>query len=620
MAPAKPSGRRNRLWAVLALAAIVGAVYANSLTGEFVYDDLIFIKRNELIRSLSNLPAFFAQSFWDSSAQHGGLYFRPLVLTSYALNFALGGYNTVGYHVLNVLLHVGNTLWVAGLVYLLSGRASLAGVTGLLFGLHPAHTEAVAWVSGRTDLLAAFWALGVLTFYVWAHPPAEMGNVRKPAPGGYMVAALAFYALGLLSKESVVTLPAVLILYEWLFRRGQRGAIARILPFFLVLGAYLFWRTWVLAGISPSIIFVKNPLAQSNYYVRLLSGVVLFGKYVLLLLAPVKLSFDYGFEQIPTVVSASDPRFLGAMLVASALLLVAVYAGRRDRLIGFGLGFFVIVGGIIFANALMPFGVMYAERFMYLPSIGLLLACMAAAAYGLERISPGASRERIGTVVVAIVALLFAGRTFVRNGDWRDAYTMALRTQATSQHSATAQSNMGQQHFERGDMTAAAQCFQQARGIFPRYGRAYLGLGDIALARGEPRAALEHLLEADELEPNAEGTLLSLGVAYKRLGMLEQARSTYQKALRLNPKNSRTYNNLANIFLMEGDLPSAFEYWHRAVEIDPFNAEAVYNLAFQYERAGDLNKARTFYRRFVEVAPPRLAEVKARIMQKLEEL
>jgi Flp pilus assembly protein TadD len=602
---------------VLIIGSLVFLAYSNSLQGEFVYDDVYFIKENPLIRDLTNVPTIFTSSFWESSRFPMKSFYRPLVVLSYALNFSLGGFEPFGYHLTNVLLHVANVLLVFALVHLLCRRTVFSAAVALLFGLHPINTEAVAWISGRTDLLGAFFTLGALALYILAFPPesSERSEARRAQP--LLALSLAAFLLGLFSKESAATLLGVLVVYEVAFRLEAPRKAFRLAPYLAVLAVYVGWRLAVLGGLGASPMrVVANPLVEEAALPRLLTGTIVFGKYLWLLLFPLRLSIDYSFNTIPVARTLWAPGVVISGLAGLGLLGLCLFCWRRNILAFFGLGFFLATGSLIFANALFPFGPIVGERFMYLPSVGFVLA-----GAGLVRWMMDLRPERPGAVAAGVLAAaLLAGffvRTWSRNFDWRDDFSLFRSAADVNPESTLVQTGLAHQYSRKGELVLARSHYGTALEIYPDYFYALNGLGNVALKEKNHQEALEHFSRAANARPSFDMPHVGLGTAYVMLGKLDEAQREYETALRKNPNNSAVYTNLGNLYYFRGDSTEAAAFWLKAVELNPSNAEALSNLGFHYDQLGQKEEARSYFQRFLAVAPDGMKDLKRRVRAEL---
>ena len=362
-------------------AAIVGvtaaAVHANTLGHEFTWDDGYNVVENTAIRSLSNVPSFFTEA-WGAHASEAmnqainTNYYRPVSLTSYALDYALFGLNPMAFHAVNVLLHALCAVLVFVVGWRVTERLSrdanwrfgvLAG--GLLFAVHPVHTEVVNVITYRTDLLAALFYAALLA--VWVGP-----QERRPRETErwliYGIAPL-LYALGLGSKEMAVTAPGACFILDWMLRREELSLprrLSRMMPLVPVLAGYMLVRANLLTS-SPYTFFADAPALD---VATTMLGV--FGRYVLLIVSPWPLNPFYDWS----VLQPGEPSQLLRVCAGGALLtfwLLAIWVYRRKRpAIALMLGFFLLA--LIPVSHIAPIVVAAADRFLYLAIAGPLFA------------------------------------------------------------------------------------------------------------------------------------------------------------------------------------------------------------------------------------------------------
>jgi tetratricopeptide (TPR) repeat protein len=468
---------RPAVFALLIFAA-AWAVYWNSLDGQFVFDDTSIIENNPQIRGLgvSHLKQIFGSHYWQTAAGQGGLY-RPLVVFSYALNYAAGGLDPWGYHAVNVLLHALNAVLVFSVILELFANRSFALWSGLLFALHPIRTEAVAYVVGRAESMAAFFFL--LAWWLYLR--------RQPA-----ISAAAFL-LAVLSKESAFTFLALPLLSDFLTAR--RPSLIRYLPFAGAAAAALGLRRAVLGGFAPLHINpAANPLAAAPAAARLLTATVVCGKYLWLLLFPMSLSADYSFNQIPLVTSPWRASFLFAAAALLSLAGATVWAFRRGAKEWFFCGTFFLATFSLTSNFIRPIGTIMGERLLYLPSLGFTCAL----AYGISRIRK--KEAAIGGAV--LLSLFYAGRTMVRNADWRDHLALFSSAAAVCPDSSLVQANLA---------------------------------NALLFLRRDPAAAAEHARKAIRIEPGDPAAHMTLAEAYQRMGDLRRAADAYADVVRLAP-------------------------------------------------------------------------------------
>ncbi len=589
-----PLSGRWRGWFPLTLLLLTGALYAGTAGHEFTLDDGVLVRDNPLIRDLRGLPTLFASDYWEPEAKVG--LYRPLVSTSYALNFALGGLEPLGYHLLNIALHAAVSVGVWAVYRRLCGSALVAGAAAALFAAHGLHTEAVANVVGRAELLAALFYLLALLGYV-------EGQVRGGRGGAALYAAsLGAYLLALLSKESALTLVAVLFLYDFAYGEGSGALGERLsrtlrrhwrpyLGYVVLTLLYLGLRLLALgaAGGVPAPPALDNPLVTLELPWRVLTALEVGLRYLGLLVFPLRLSYDYSYDQIPLLASLADPRAWLVLGLWGAVLGIVVRSYRRRRDLFFALAFYLVTFSPV-SNLLVVIGTIMGERLVYLPSAGFCLALtlLIQRGCGALPLQARGARALFAGVLVLVVGL-HATRTLVRNADWRSNERLYLHDVSVVPKSAKALNNAGKVLQDLGQQREAIAEFERAIQIDPSYPTPYLnwsyslsalGRDDEAirllereLRRGEPNPFvynnLGFLLVDKEIDIKRGVTLLetarqlraddpdlldSLGWGYYKLGRLEEAQALLRRSLELNDWSGSTPDRRAHLVAIEEGL------------------------------------------------------------------
>lgn len=430
---------RGRAWAALAAVALAG--YANTFGLGMAQDSRDRVLQDPRIReaTAANLAQIFTTDYWWPNPVDR--LYRPLATASLMVNYAaLGnGASAAGYHVVNVALHAVN----AGLVYevalLLLGAGTPALLAAALWALHPIGTEPVANLVGRSDLMATAAVLLGLLLYVRG---AKLADSRRRAAA---VAALFAVALaGMLSKESAAVLIGLMLLWDLAFDR-LRG-IRQRLPFYGAAGSalaiLLVVRARVFAGLPwPQAPFLDNVLRGADTLTARFTAVKVIGLELWLLLCPVQLASDRSFNEI-ALASLGDIGAWVSLLVALAILALAVVSFHRRPLVFFLVGFYAIAL-LPASNLVLIIGSVMAERFLYLPAVAFAIG-LAALAW---RLLP----QRTATVALAVLAVLYAGRTFARNSDWDSDESLAVADVSMSPSSARLHHILAKALFDRDE-------------------------------------------------------------------------------------------------------------------------------------------------------------------------
>lgn len=470
---------RTSPWWPLGAAVVAVLVHAVSLRNGFVLDDVRLVDKNPDVASLANVPRLFVQPYWNVEGEHYGLY-RPLTLTSLAIDRAAFGPGPFGFHLVNVLLHgcVAALAWLA--LKEAGTRYGTALLGSALFAVLPIHTEAVANIAGRAELLAAAFTIGAWV----AH--------RRSRP----VLAAFLYLLAILSKESAILAPVLFFLDDAM--RGERGRGRRFAGYAAAAGTMLALRVAALGvhqGASAAIP-LDNPAAAAGSWPRVATAVWVQLKYAILCVAPVHLVSDYSFDAIPVARSAADPRAALGLVFLASVAAAAVWGWRRSRPVALAaLSWIVFV--LPSSNLLFATGTIMAERLAYLPSLGVCLAIGhlgAASAVG--------KRSRVAVVALSsALILVYAARSLARVPDWKSNLSLALADVADQPRSAKLQAGAGMFLAEAGRDAEAEAHLRRALAIYPDYAQMHYNLAVLLARRGATDEAAEHLTRAIELAP-----------------------------------------------------------------------------------------------------------------------
>jgi len=532
------------------------AIYWPSLWGPFVFDDIDILEprssvRLESWRAILNGP-------------------RPLLISSYALNYRLAGgqFRSFDFRLVNVLFHIVNSiiLWrlMRRLARALEPAARRLVVLGvpLLFLASPIQTESVAYISSRSELMAAaFYLLALLVF------ASEWGD-RRPHWAAPPVAVLC--ALAVLSKQHAVTLPAAVLLADYFFlaggdwRRLKRHWLAYALFAAGAVAAYFLIIRPVLN--APSAGFSLRDVSPKEY---LFTQFRMYFLYLRLLAAPFGLNVDYDIPLSRTLFEHGAWLGLAGIL---ALLAAALWVGRRRPLVGFGALFFVLT--LLPTSSFYPLLDYAAERRLYLPSIGFFVAALGL---GLAR-WPG---RRALPAAVGVVVAVYAAGTFARSQVWADALTLWQDTTVKSPNKWRPYTWLGREYSDRKMFGQAGEAYQRAAALAPQKSNEHAdvlsSLGSTYANRGMYTQAVEIYRQALQIAPGISTLWTNLAIAEVRLGRPE-GWALFEKALELNPLAWEPHFARGNLYYQLGRYEDAIRDYERVLNLLPDHADAQYNL------------------------------------------
>ncbi|GFO60710.1 hypothetical protein GMST_30350 [Geomonas silvestris] len=536
---------RPRLVLALILVAAACLAYANTLANGFVYDDEFQVLKNPWIRDFRNLPAIFSSEVWGFKGSSISNYYRPLLHVAYLVGYHLFGLAAWGYHAINLLLHAVATLLVYLLAETVLSRETAGAPSGaysfpalaaaLIFAVHPIHTEVVAPVMSVTDLLLTVSYVSALYLHLrFAERPWYFNLV----PAG-------LFGLALLSKEIGITLPLVLIAGDFLLAQ-RRAPLARLAarhaPYLVVALAYLAVRGSVLGAFAPI-----NRHPDLSGFQLILNIFPLAVQYGFKLLLPVDLNAMYEFHPVK---SLAEPRaYLSVGAVAAAAWLCPAGA-RRSKTVAFGVVLTVVPLLPAFYIRAIPYP--FAERYLYLPSVGAVLVLAGL----LARYARQPKLLRTLQVALAVVACCYLAGTVRRNAVWKDNYTLWSDTVLKSPGNAVVHNN----------------------------------LGEALRVMGRLPEAIAQLRQAAELDPHTE-YFRHLGNAYYEAGDKTEAARQYEKAVTLEPANPMAHNDLGSLYAELGNFGQSIVHLEAAVRLDPAQADSHFNLGLVYRDTGRIDPA-----------------------------
>lgn len=463
--------------ATFLVAAIAALLFAPSSFFLFAYDDALQITGNPLIVQSS----FSGTSLIDlfTKPTPGNLY-RPLTLLSYWFTYWTFGLSPAPYHLVNVLLHAINSVFVVILVDRILGNRTIGFWAGLLFAVHPIHTEAVANIIGRAELLAAGFGISSL---LCLDRSLEAGSRKR---GFFFVSATLLFLASAFSKESGFTV--ILIVPFIVFRHSVKhflwdsiGRAALVATPFAAISILALYSRWVVLGekflIRPptgSQVFWENPLLHFTLLERVTPALVKFGEYLRLLLFPLHMSADY--SRMPGAILEETYSFDGIVSLATLVLFICLLVIRRKSTHSI-FGYWVVVTFLLTANLFVMSGTIMGERLAYLPSVGFVALIAAFLQSTL--------RSKYFAIVLVCLCVAYAARTAIRLPVWRSSETVVMQTVIDAPHSPKAVYNHALFLFEeKKDFRAAQAGFERVLEFFPNHLLSLMCMADIAMEQG----------------------------------------------------------------------------------------------------------------------------------------
>jgi hypothetical protein len=530
---------------IILLAIFPALLYLNTIGNSFQYDDRPLIVGNAYVHALSNVSHFFTSPHLISGHALSG--YRPLTMTTFAVNYAIGKDNPAGYHLFNLAIHVLSVLLVFGVSLSImkafevpKGRDAALAIA-LLFAAHPINTQPVNYIAGRSTLLVGCFSLACLLLYARA-----LEKDASPRGRLFMIGSLAAFLCALFSKEEAVAVPGLLAAYELLRLRlrvdgkAARQIAVRLLPFALLTLGFMIFVIHIMGIVgdtAPARGVGENLLTQAK---------VLF-IYLKMIAVPTGLSIDH---VIPTLTSLADPVALASVLGVVALVCGSLFLARRAPAITFGVWWMLIV--LVPTSTLIALKLVLNEQRLYLAAVGMLIVAGAGFGNALGRADEAGRHRLRQALVCCLVAVLavFAALTIRRNTEWRDPMSLWMSALERYPDSMRANAQVADEYLKQNQPQAALPFAEKAAAAGPDVVEARLVLATAQSQLGMHQEALINARTAVDLNPGSSEAQSTLGTVYARLERWSEAESAWERALELNPHNEDARANLEKLQAM----------------------------------------------------------------------
>ena len=579
----------------LLLIATTLSVFWQVQNHDFVnIDDNKYISDNPHVKN-GLTRASFIWAFTTTRAAN----WHPLTWLSHMLDYQLYGMNPGGHHLTSLLLHVANSVLLFLLLSRMTGALWRSAFVAALFALHPLHVESVVWVSERKDVLSTFFWISTMWMY--------FRYAKRPDFFRYMLALFAF-ALGLMAKPMLVTLPCVLLLLDyWPLRRFRPGETAAITPaakeqgspfFYLLLEKIPFFA---LSTASSIVTFIAQKSAGAlmvDVYpvkIRIANALVSYVSYMGKMIWPRGLVVFY----LHPGKSLPGWHAVGAGLLLVCLSVAVMRAARRHPYLA--VGWLWYLGTLVPVIGLVQVGLQaMADRYTYVPLIGLFIIV----AWGVFDLVKGWRHQQVALALSA--GLLLFGLTtctWLQVRHWKNSATLFQHALRMNSQNYLAHNNLGAALLQQGKIEEGILHYTKALEIQPNYWLAHSNLGGHLVGQGEMEEAMRHCSEAVRLNPGSPEAHSNLGLALALQGRFEEATTHYFEALRLRPEYAPAHRNLGLALERLGRPQEALTHYAEAVRFKPDFVDAHLNLATLLTEQGDFAAAAEQYQRALEIKP-----------------
>lgn len=543
----------NKNFSILAIIGLGIIVYSNTFFVSFHFDDDAYIVNNFAIRNIQNL-----QSIWNVCPC------RFITFLSIALNYHFHQLHVLGYHLFNLAVHLSTALLVWWLVLLtfatpalkeekITSRADLIALfAGLIFVSHPLQIEAVTYIWQRAASMAAFFYLASLCFYVKSRL-AQDSRV-------YYILSLVIAVIAMFTKENTITLPLMVVLYEFFFLKKKNDFDwVKLYPFWLIM--FIIPQTMVLtktARVGEIHSIVEGPQGLTPFHYLLTQFRVMM-TYLRLLVLPINLNLDYDY---PVFKSILEIPVLTSIVCLSAILYAAKILYSKYRILSFCICWFFLT--LLPESSILPQTDVIFEHRLYLPIVGycLLMACGVYYLIGKKTLN-GA------VIILSLVVAINSVLTFQRNKVWKDEITLWNDIVQKSPHKARPYINRGWAFYNQEDNAKAMTDYNKSIAIYAGYIYPFDDRGLIYAQEGKYLQAIAEYNKANSINPYYAKVYYHRGLAYLKLNNKIQALSDFNKAIKLDPQFVDAYNERGSLYAQEGDSQLAQLDHLKSLQIDP---------------------------------------------------
>ncbi|MFH0790455.1 MAG: tetratricopeptide repeat protein [Candidatus Omnitrophota bacterium] len=530
-------------------------IYANSLKGEFIWDDNGLIKNNVYLRDVKNIPGFFTRDMGLGSSVKSNFY-RPLQMSVNMLNYSLWGLNERGYHLVSVGLHIIAGLCLFWLVCILFSDKLLASLTAVLFVAHPAHTEAIDYIAGVSDPMSALFMLLSLVFYA----KSVYSNKLK-----LFILSLLNFIFALLAKENSIILPFLLLLINYILKKKIK--ISYFLSFAVILILYIVLRINIVGFVPPSL------PSLAGLFVRIPSFFAAISEYARILFLPFDLRLQYSNKTF----GFFDTKVLIGMAVLSVVVVISYLRRKNDRLMFFSAFWFFIcllpVSNIFVIS--YPF---MMEHWVYFSSCGFFLFIGHLAVNYLRT----RKLRILAGIVVAGMVIIWSVLTIRQHRYWRNPAALYQRAIKYDPDNWLFYNGLALAFQDKGKNSEAVEAYKKAISINQNESKLYYNLSSLYQSMGRQEEAIVSYKQGREIDVKSAQYYYEACKKYLEAGKSAEAVGSFNRALELAPNNISVYLELGNTYIIAGKYKDAIALLKKVLKIAPNLSVAYNNLAAAY--------------------------------------
>lgn len=503
---------------IFLLLILLGGIicYSNIFSHQFLWDDEFLIEKNQFIRSFDYLPQIFSSSS-GAGANRLDNFYRPLQILNYTGLYALIGAVPWIFLLNNLFLHLFSGILLFFLMKKIFEKDFLAFLVSFFWVIHPIHTEAITYMSGTADPLSTLFGLGSFYFYL---------NFREKKQSYFLIFSFILFGFALLSKETLIVLPALILLYELIFNQNRKkiSTYTPLFWFFNIALFYFYLRLSILNFGGTLSLYSTSNLYTENILFRLFTFLASLLMYYSLFFYPNNLHMERAF---PVFSNWQSPWVLSSFLILIAFFVLIFWAQKKKKkYISFGLGWFFLaffpISGII-----IPINSFLLEHWLYLTSIGFFL-CLGGLISNFWAKTPKARKWL--AIILILVSIFLIKSTRKANKAWESPFTFYHNILQYHQGTARIHNNLGMAYIDQNNLNKAEEHYLKAITISDQYAQTHYNLAQLYLKKEEIEKAIIHLEKSLEINPNFFFSYYLLAQIYQEAGETKKAQEYFQKA------------------------------------------------------------------------------------------
>lgn len=597
--------------------------FVNTLNNPFTFDDKLFFTENGYIKKLSNVSLLFSDKYLQCFNE---INYRPIYTLSLILNYAMSKLDVFWWRLVNIFLHLVNTLLVYFLVKQVfqvfnnqstrelppssklrrtftnpgtqeSNYLILSIISAILFAVHPVHTEVINVIAYRTELLSCLFFILSLLFYIKSIPE------KKPGFGPVYILSVLMFILALLSKQTAAVLPIIIFLYHYFYGRlKKKDLLIRLMPYVIVL---------VLCVLLPNMILESRVIYKdantlnyssnlgSKVHLRTLGaeGAVVL-RYTWLSLVPVRQVLNYPLQLSGWNLTSGE---MFSFIILFIILFLAFKLRKTNKDISFSIFFFYV--SLLPVSQIIPFSMLYAERWLYIPSIG---ACLFLSLV-FEKYFRKTKLKTVVLVLAGMLVLFYFSLTVSRNKQWSNLINILQQDRKIFPRSMYPYLFLSDEYMFSRSYSSALENINLALKMYPDEYMPYYNLGVYYINTGLPsKAVLTFTIISEKFSKRAATSYkfyLKSGEAYRGIKDYEKSVQCFLKSWSIYPYDRQIYNELGIMYYEKGDYEQSVKTYIQALEIDPDWIVPMHNLVLAYQKLKSTEKADNVLKKIYSLYP-----------------